>query len=203
MLKYVNKNNFPVVIPDQRGGQIVLNSGQGAFNQWFSRFVGKGMLTAINVDDQSAEVVKVQQAQAAQSPLRTQVAAVIKDEVNENWTRIKGIYRCVRCDIYRTGSRTTMEAHISDFHGMGSKKDMVRTLTQGLPIERDKETMVVSSTPQPVVPEIPTEPIEPVAEPSTIPAQEITGVPCPVPGCGKSFNSARGLAMHTSRAHPA
>ena len=47
--KFVNSNNFPVFVPDTRGGQILFRPGEGSTDQWFSRFLGKGQLTKVSI----------------------------------------------------------------------------------------------------------------------------------------------------------
>ena len=40
-------NQFPVILPDGRGGQTMFRSGEGTTSQWFSRFVGEKGLSRI------------------------------------------------------------------------------------------------------------------------------------------------------------
>jgi hypothetical protein len=45
MIKYINKNGFPIYIPDGRGGQTMFRSGEGSTHSWFARFVGDRQLS--------------------------------------------------------------------------------------------------------------------------------------------------------------
>ena len=61
--KYVNLNNYPVYLPDSRGGQVMFRTGEGTTKQWFSRLVGRCRLTKVPIsakeDKDAKEVMSI------------------------------------------------------------------------------------------------------------------------------------------------
>jgi hypothetical protein len=51
-------NQFPVILPDGRGGQTMFRSGEGTTSQWFSRFVGEKGLSRISYAPVKAKQVQ-------------------------------------------------------------------------------------------------------------------------------------------------
>jgi hypothetical protein len=45
IFKYVNLNDFPIHLPDGRGGQVLFRPGEATTRSWFGRFLLRGQLT--------------------------------------------------------------------------------------------------------------------------------------------------------------
>lgn len=202
-VKYMNSNNYPVFIPDARGGQVMFRPGEGTTKQWFSRFTGRGQLTAVSLNakeiSQAKQVLDIKNTKIdlAPPPEVKQIEVPLAFE-NEDYTFNKGIYTCKLCKgIFRTGSVESMHAHIVDFHGkrdstsaaVGSRQSGTEAAILAEKQGELKETTTTTTIPKTDAPPV-------IAD-----EKDEEEFACDVPGCGKVFTSGRGLNMHKMRMH--
>lgn len=129
--KYVNRNSYPIYVPDNRGGQVMFRPGEFTTNEWFSRFVGSRKLTKepigevpavpnkkASTEQQAVVAPPKPKAAVAFSPsLSVASSRTFKDEDTNEYLCKNGVYQCKLCDVFRTGSSEAMRVHITEFHG--------------------------------------------------------------------------------------
>ncbi len=231
MRKYVNLHVHPVCLPDGRGGQITFRKGQGSFSEWFSRFVGPGKLSVINVnvDKKLAQQIDDHRKKLIESKKNMPVFDSIKvgdipfykevaDAETQDYKLVRGIYHCKKCDMFRTGSLASLKAHFANYHAgvMGSEDgEVVMTSKESVsskPIKDDEESVMTTTNPdsKQVVDELldtRKSAVDSVLEKieneqgEDVVEEEVEQYPCDVPGCGKVFTSNRGLLIHRNKIH--
>lgn len=231
--RYINRNSFPIFVPDQRGGQVMVKPGEFTTNEWFSRFVGKGRLskeevvvttptaqpkiTTLPYLQKKGPQPKVPVVSQAETPAPAAVPrASFKNEETDTYKLVNGIYSCKLCGLFHTGSSSSMNEHISSYHGQQEE-----TAPQPTPALLQEETVVRTTKAAQGTPAVQTirrtAPIKPATEPSVQPdnasegAQAAGAAPatseaaeahaCEHPGCGKVFASADGLRRHAKNIH--
>lgn len=114
---YVNPNPFPVILPCPRGGNVTIKPGESTTNDWYGRFCGPKQLVR--------KLIGAPVAPKEAAPVPSQVALSfqprpldIVDKDTERYSMRRGIYHCKLCDIFRTGSYASLQAHFNDYHGM-------------------------------------------------------------------------------------
>ena len=181
--KYKNCNPYPVTVPGKRGIGIQFGSGQGTNDPWFGRFCGKGQLTNMET---SRKRVAPKPVNVPNSPPQLINRDMLKnlnvgaEEENRFFKKVSGIYHCKLCDIFRTGSQASLEAHMIQKHQIDIKNF-------------DKEDLQpVTKEADPSVEEKPVEekPVE----------KKVSGTTCP--HCHKTFKSPAGLKRHIRAKHP-
>lgn len=227
--KFVNLNPFPIYLPCSRGGQVMFRSGEGSTQQWFSRFCGHKQLTKMGVTP-AGKQVPVAPSTPPQPQTPPMAPPALKDvkldvdvmakkkpepstfpkEETDAYICENGVYRCKLCDRFMTGSHTSLQSHISSFHGqekpIAKPQPVVTSVDEG-------ETIVVSSR-KSAAQRLPKEDGEPdlstamnkspesaaTAEESPEP-EPTNNFPCTHAGCGKAFTTERGLKTHMMRSH--
>lgn len=226
MYRYVNKNPFEIYLPDQFGGSILVQPGEGTTDQWFSRFVGERQLTAIAIPSASAGTPVVMPNTV---PVQTQVKAphvavphstsikMFPDKETADYSLKNGVYSCKKCDgLFSTGSNELLASHFATFHlakqvvpqqtpKLGTNEGegevivgTTRAMTPAEPKDEERHTMPQAPA-KPATPTIPSALAAQVAP--LIPQVAAPGVKCQYPGCEKVFASERGLNMHNVRVH--
>lgn len=224
--KYQNCNSFPVFVPGERGEQILFRPGQFTTKSWFSRFCGERKLTRLSIE---GTAVKLPENTVPTSDIKGQPSESVpsvpgkgsfKNEETPTYTYNNGVYHCKLCDIFRTGSRESLNTHMSLSHKMtvpaasplklgnndgegervvvGSMKSTSAHVPKS---EEETSTVISTSSSAPTANQKPAQPL-----PSSVPVasenkEEVHA--CDVPGCGKKFTSKRGLDMHIRRVHGA
>jgi len=202
--RYVNQRSGPIILPAKQGGLVTVSPGQWLTDPWFGRFVGKGGLSKV-----PASALKgtrstslgprptrpVTPASAPKVELELQQPQTMLDQVEPpteeetpDWRRQTGIYRCKHCDVFRTGSRTVMEAHLLSKH-----KVVVAGASD-------------SPTVAPAVPPVGTPAAPPKSEEKPPAATTDDKKTEPVeehwcPECKRRFKSADGLVRHRRAIH--
>lgn len=206
--RYVNSQKYPVVLPTENRGKITFRPGEGSSKQWFSRFCGKKLLTAVPIGAPNPRR-QTNLIPSTVEPIAPRVEIPeakhsFPDITTSDYTLQRGIYTCVRCGIFKTGSKASLQAHIRYYHKVEPIEDetpLVSSKQSATKVEKDDDepTPVVSTKPivKPVV-----NPVEKQEETITeVPVVETTVFTCSVSGCGKSFKSERGLKLHNTKVH--
>lgn len=129
--KFINRTGKQLSLPDKRGGQLLFKPGDFTFDQWYARCAGRdgNSLTVeeASVDKQLMERIKNinKPSHLTPSPItdfQDIVGSTLKDRETKEYTLKKGIYRCKLCGLFRTGSLSSLESHISNFHKEHNKK---------------------------------------------------------------------------------
>jgi len=216
MTMYVNRNQFPVILPDQRGGQVMFRPGEGTTLQWFSRMCGPRQLTRVgneiipNSMRGKAPQVKEPTIVKGKPVAPSQpVAPIVKpiqsfqDTETAEYKLVRGIYSCKLCDgIFRTGSSNSMNAHLIEYH-LKQKAEVPKPEPKYGQDEHEGEkisqtaqqsaSQFVQEDKEEVRTTMPQVPVEPEVK--------IEQFACQKPGCGKVFKTSKALTMHNTRMH--
>jgi hypothetical protein len=141
------------------------------------------------------------------------VAPIVKpiqsfqDTETAEYKLVRGIYSCKYCDgIFRTGSSTSMNAHLIEYH-LKQKAEVPKPEPKYGQDEHEGEK--ISQTAQQSASQFVTEdkeevrttmPQTPVVEPEVPEVKEVQFA-CQKPGCGKVFKTQKALRMHETRMH--
>jgi hypothetical protein len=105
--------------------------GDSTSDEWFGRFCGPKRLSAVPIETKAparpavlVKPVKLGKPVAVPPP-------VLKSEETNSYSCVRGIYRCKLCDIFRTGSFASLQAHLDAIHGYRDGKP---------PVGRDLDT---------------------------------------------------------------
>ena len=119
VFKYVNNHAFPLVLPGKRGVSVLFNPGQGDFDLWWSRFVGRNglMRMAVSTKDGVEAILPERAVSAVPKPRSLlDLATASIEEETDGYIKRRGIYICKMCDSFRTGSRQAWNVHVREFH---------------------------------------------------------------------------------------
>lgn len=222
-MRYVNRNQFPVILPDQRGGQVMFRPGEGTTSQWFSRMCSPRQLTregtsSLRPNSLMSQTVKIKAPTIVkgkpQTPKITETyipeqkpILSFNDEETPDYKLAKGIYCCKHCDgIFRTGSSTSMNAHLIEYH---LKQAQIPKPEPKYGQDEHEGEKVAQTAQQSATQFITKEDEEKEEVRTTMPQQQAQPeVPQPVeqfacskPGCGKAFKTQKALRMHETRMH--
>jgi len=193
--KYVNRNPHPVILPGKGGENVCFNpsppSNDSSTDPWFAAFVGKNLL--------SREPVGAPPPALPSDPGKelNQRLVTILTETTEHWIKKSGVYNCLHCQTFRTGSRRDMLRHLKGYHMVDSEPvqeaqipvQNVPAITVVEKAPKPHESPLVENPPSPVIsePVIATNPpVEPVYTCDT---------------CGARFSSEHGMKVHRGRKH--
>lgn len=143
--KYVNMTNRSISISGPRGGMVQFRPNQFTTMPWFSRWVKPGFLTRVAATSGDMKVVKkanrrlIKQKTATRlehlkldknpryevekdvtevepsDSMRRRVELVAEQET-VHYKRIRGVFHCKHCDIFRCGGAEPMLAHLHAIH---------------------------------------------------------------------------------------
>jgi len=122
--RFYNRNPFPVSIPQPTGGTVVVPSGQFKIGAWYRQFTGWRQLTreVANVDGSSTPDSALSATRPVPAALRRATPAsplpVLETRDELHYTLRNGIYRCKHCEVYATGGKISMEAHLAEMHSI-------------------------------------------------------------------------------------
>lgn len=219
--RYVNRNPYPITLPDSRGGQVMFRPGEGTTVAWFSRMIGPRRLTRETTDgtpiiskpQRPAPKPPVPQVDEKPKPALTSLPREIAtpqplpsfpNTETEEYRVQSGIYRCKLCNVFATGSRVSMARHLSDYHG---KHEMLQVPADIVPNLSTRPQAVAEAAPAKTPAESDVS-AQGAAQAPTAPEKEApeplrrTVFRCQVSGCGKKFSTAAGLVAHMERVHP-
>ena len=200
--KYVNLNTFPIFLPDSRGGQVMFRTGEGSTKQWFARLVGKRQLTQVPLTAKEGKAAKgIMNIKNAQMDISVPPPASKKDvpvpQDTKEYSFSNGIYTCKLCKgQFRTGSIQSIKEHIMDYHGM---RDMNTPAVSSR--QSGTEAALISEPAEETTKVTTTAPTPPATPPAPASSDEEVEFACDFPGCGKAFETAKGLNMHKMRMH--
>lgn len=195
VFRYVNRNAFPVILPSKGGENVCFNpsppSKDSSTDPWFSAFVGRNLLSREKLDAPPPAIPP-----DPGKELNARLVTVLT-ETTEHWIKKSGVYACAHCQMFRTGSRRDMLAHLKGYHMIDSEPvQEVQEPVQNVPAvpmvdkaPKPHESPLVEDPPSPVIP-------DPVIE--TKPPVEPVYM-CDV--CGKNFSSEHGMKVHRGRKH--
>lgn len=165
--RYVNRNPFPISVPGPRGAQVHFPIGHKSNNPWFSRFVGRKLLTRESIgpptrgnvtapvivtsrtpSEKLQKKLKKQQVQRAATNKAMRRAIQSVDEETSYWKRAGGIYYCKKCDLFRTGSKAAIVLHLQTFHSITDLKPTTPELPKVVSTPKLPELEVKATEPE-------------------------------------------------------
>jgi len=204
---YVNKQSYPITLPTETRGKVTFRPGEGSPKYWFSRFCSPKMLSAVPIGEKvnAPTPVKTQVKRLKTQVKRPSISRVpdiqpsFPDETTNDYTLQRGIYTCKRCEIFKTGSKASLLAHIKFYHKEEPVEDetpLVSSKASATKVKKedDEPTPLVSTKPIADTGKV----VEPVVEDVV---KDDGLFHCSVSGCDKVFKSERGLKLHITKAH--